>query len=101
MSNPLNFEKPVDLFRGKKDKNGVLKFILGIHKAIVAIFGDDDDLYDECLINLAVHTLAIYCGQFKESDKVKDGLLEELKRIIPLVIEEKINKDTNEKDMRH
>ena len=97
MSNPLNFEKPVDLFRGKKDKNGVLKFILGIHKAIVAIFGDDDDLYDECLINLAVHTLAIYCGQFKESDKVKDGLLEELKRIIPWSLKKRSTKTQTKK----
>ena len=67
---------------------------------MIAVFGDDEEIYDECLVNLAAHTLAIYCGQYKKSDEVRNDLMTELNKIIPKMIEG-VKKSTDEKDTRH
>lgn len=97
---PVSLEsQPIELFSGDKTKVGVARFVEAVHISVRRIFGDDAELYDDCLVNLAIHTLGLYCSQFKKSEEVSESMIEEITRLLPGIIESKAC--LYEKDTRH
>lgn len=79
-----------------------LDFIKNTHLAINRKFSDKD--FDNCLINLSIHSLRLYCLQFNDPEKLAvellDSMKDTMKKSIRMILDEEKTKK-NSAQTRH